>query len=126
MLKFRTVPCAKISILPNSMLSNRFFQVLLGNHCSRWRRLKNGLPQGSVLVPILFNLYMSDLASSSLNRFQYADVGDNHGCQIIPVNGDIVDDPSAVPPGFNLKLREFVILNRFRTSQSKCAHLMHR
>jgi hypothetical protein len=42
------------------------------------------------------------------------------------VNGDIVDDPSAVPPGFDLKRRELFILNRFRISQGKCAYLMHK
>jgi hypothetical protein len=69
----RTVPCAKISNLLNNMLSNRFFQVFLGNQSSIWRRLNNGLPQGSILALILFNLYLSDLPSSSLNLFQYAD-----------------------------------------------------
>jgi hypothetical protein len=44
----------------------------------------------------------------------------------IPVNGDIVDDPSVVPPGFDLKRREWVILNRFCTSQAKYAYLIHR
>jgi hypothetical protein len=74
MLKFmRTVPYVKISNLLNNMLSNRFFQVFLRNQISRWRRLNNGLSQGSFLTPILFNLYMSDLPSSSLNLFQYAD-----------------------------------------------------
>jgi hypothetical protein len=74
MLKFmRTVQCAKISNLLNSMLSNHFFQVFLGNHSSKWRQLNNSLPQGSVLTPILFNLYMSDLPSSSLNLFQCAE-----------------------------------------------------
>jgi hypothetical protein len=68
-----TVTCANISSLLNNMLSHRFLQVFLGNQCSKWRRLNNGLPQGSVLAPILFNLYMSDLPSSSLNMFQYAD-----------------------------------------------------
>jgi hypothetical protein len=37
----------------------------------------------------------------------------------VPVNGDIVNDHSAVPSGFDLKRRE-------RTSQGKCAYLMHR
>jgi hypothetical protein len=56
MLKFmRAVSCSKISRCLNNMLSNRYFQVFLGDKSSRWRRLNNGLPQGSVLAPILFN-----------------------------------------------------------------------
>jgi Reverse transcriptase (RNA-dependent DNA polymerase) len=54
-------------------LSNRFFRVFLGDQCSRWRRLNNGLPQGSVLAPILFNLYLSDIPSTTSKLFQYAD-----------------------------------------------------
>jgi hypothetical protein len=45
---------------------------------------------------------------------------------LVPVNGDIVDDPTVQPPGFNLKRREWVLLNRFRTTQGKCAYLMNR
>jgi hypothetical protein len=55
------------------MLSNRCFEVFLGDQSSRWRRLNNGLPQGSVLAPKLFNLYMSDLSSTAAKVFQYAD-----------------------------------------------------
>jgi hypothetical protein len=62
MLKLmRVVSCSKISRLINNMLPIRYFQVFLGDTSSRWRRLKNGLPQGSVLAPILFNLHMSDI-----------------------------------------------------------------
>jgi hypothetical protein len=43
----------------------------------------------------------------------------------VSVNGDIVDDPSDVPPGFDLERREWVILNRLRTSKGKFAYLMH-
>jgi hypothetical protein len=54
------------------MLSNRYFQVFLGDQSNRWRCLNNGLPQASVLAPMLFNLYVSDLPSTAAKVFQYA------------------------------------------------------
>ena len=56
------------------MLENRLFFVELGGKKSRWRRLKNGLPQGSVLAPLLFNIYTNDQPrSEGTSRFIYAD-----------------------------------------------------
>jgi hypothetical protein len=70
MIKFlEAVPCLKLFNLLNNMLSNRYFQVFLGDQSSRWRRLNNGLPQGSVLAPILFNLYLSDLPTTAAKVF---------------------------------------------------------
>jgi hypothetical protein len=43
-----------------------------------------------------------------------------------PVHGDLVRDSTVEPPGFDLRHREWMLLNRFRTSQGKCAFLMHR
>ena len=39
------------------MLSSRRFYVELNKERSRWRKQKNGLPQRSVLSPVLFNIY---------------------------------------------------------------------
>ena len=57
-----------------TFLQNRRFYVTLQNKTSRWRNQKNGLPQGSVLAPILYNVYTNDIPMSSETRkFIYAD-----------------------------------------------------
>ena len=64
----------RLTELIESMLENRLFFVELGGKKSRWRRLKNGLPQGSVLAPLLFNIYTNDQPrSEGTSCFMYAD-----------------------------------------------------
>ena len=51
-----------------NMLSSRRFYVELNNELSRWRKQKNGMPQGSGLSPILLNIYTKWPSSPSIFR----------------------------------------------------------
>ena len=57
-----------------NLMSDRRFYVELNNERSRWRIQNNGLPQGSVLSPTLFNIYTNDQPILDGTRsFIYAD-----------------------------------------------------
>ena len=56
------------------LVQNRSFILTTGDSKqSRLRRLKNGVPQVSVLAPLLFNIYTYDLPSMISRKFAYAD-----------------------------------------------------
>ena len=48
--------------LIDSFLSDRFQRVLLNGQISKWSQIKAGVPQGSVLGPLLFLVYIDDLS----------------------------------------------------------------
>jgi len=78
----RGLTCKLLRLLPDrhmvhmimETVSNRSFTLTTGNgQRSRLRRLKNGVSHGSVLVPLLFNIYTSDLPATISRKYAYAD-----------------------------------------------------
>ena len=77
----RGLTCKLLRLLPDKhmvcmiieLVRNRNFTLTTADSKrSRLRRLKNGVPQGLVLAPLLFNIYVYDLPSTVSRRYAYA------------------------------------------------------
>ena len=74
MLKLaQIVKCKKILRILARMTGMRRFYGCLGDDTSKTFTLKNGVPQGSVITPTLFNVYLSDMPETKSLKFGYAD-----------------------------------------------------
>ena len=56
----------------SSYLTDRYQKVVINDDSSPWVKIKNGVPQGSILGPLLFNILVSDMR-------QFVEFNSGHG-----------------------------------------------
>lgn len=97
-------------------LSGRQSYVSYNNKSSHTRILPNGVPQGSVLSPTLFNLYMHDIPTPIDNRVQVASYADD--ITIISTHNNVKTATTLLQHYIN-RLETWLGTNRLKVAPAK-------
>lgn len=101
-----------------SYLNNRYFQIKYGESLSSLHPINSGVPQGSVLGPVLYLLYTSDLPIS--NNTVMATFADDTA--ILASHTDPIEASMQLQSGLD-KIQEWQRKWRIKTNESKSTHV---
>ena len=103
-----------------SYLSNRKQRTKINESYSSWEEILFGVPQGSILGPLLFNIFICDLffIISEIDIASYADDNTPY------VSGDLPEDVMESLQTNSEKLLEWFSHNKMKANTDKCHLLM--
>ena len=105
--------------LIHSYISNRRQRTKINDSYISWEEILFGVPRGSILGPLLFNIFMCDLFFI-VNEIDFASYADDN----TPfVSGDRLDDVLVLLENASLKLFDWFSDNQMKANPDKC-HLL--
>ena len=106
--------------LMHSYLTDRYQRVKINNSYSLWSLIKHGVPQGSILGPTLFNIYLCDMffIVDSIDTASYADNNTSYSV------GKSHYDLETKLQKASVKLFKWFHENGLKANQEKCHFLL--